>query len=302
MDSKPENKWWNCAPCKLRFIYKSEFVRHLLKHETNVKCEICGLISKNRLALSSHVAKIHGNRIRPACSICNKTLSNQANLRKHLDTVHNMEEDRPRFPCGFPGCEKSYLTKGDLTKHVKAGHVENPVRFPCTRCGKEFKTRAYLGRHVSTHTTDKPCKCATCGKCFACRRYMTIHKRIHTQKSGRETFQCHLCLQTFLTKYGVQRHIRVIHEKQRNHRCTFCEKSFSSPSHLKNHVDAKHDPDKKIYTCTECEYKSHAKGKLAQHVKRHDVSNWRECYFCKKQFASFPELVRHFGRIHTLEK
>ncbi|XP_035713565.1 zinc finger protein 431 [Folsomia candida] len=252
--------------------------------------------------LSRHVALMHTNRIRPACNICNKTLSNQKNLRNHIDFVHNKKE-QPRFPCGFPGCEITYLYKSDVLKHVRAEHAENPVRYPCTLCGKDFKTRTDLGQHIYTHTTEKPFKCATCGKSFAFRKVLRNHKRTHIQKSSRETLKCQLCLQTFLTRNGLQGHDLVIHQNRRNYRCTFCDKSFGGATDLKRHVEVKHNTDKdvKIYACDKCEYKSHLKRYLAKHMGRHNIENRIDCYFCAKQFVRFQELVQH-SRVHTLEK
>ncbi|XP_035713709.1 zinc finger protein 83-like [Folsomia candida] len=304
MDSHPEKKW-KCHHCSWTFKGKGDFDRHLMTHDPNakVKCKICGKILKNPATLSAHMSHMHTRRIRPACNICKGTFSNLAHLRRHIDNMHPTKE-RPRLPCGFPGCEKTFRNKDQIPCHIKTEHVENPVRFPCALCGKEFKARSQLGQHISSHTTEKPFKCATCGKKFGFLGYMKNHEKTHIQKPDRKIFKCQLCLQTFVARANLQGHIRVIHENQRNYRCTFCDKSFGHPSALKSHMEWKRhtDEETKIYSCDKCEYKSHSKVYLAQHVRRHHIEKRHECYFCKKQFATFNELVGHCCRVHTLEK
>ncbi|XP_021961412.1 oocyte zinc finger protein XlCOF15-like [Folsomia candida] len=246
MDPNPEKKW-KCLHCSLAFKGKGDFNRHLVTHDPNakVKCKDCGKILKNHVTLSAHVSHMHTNRIRPSCNICSDTFSNRAHLRRHISTVHAKKE-RPRLPCRFPGCDKTFLDKEHVLRHVRTEHDENAVRFPCTLCGKEFKTRSELGQHIPTHTTEKPFKCATCGRSFAHRGGLKRHEKTHIEKAGRKTFKCQLCLQTFVTRDGLQGHIRVTHENQRNHRCTFCDKRFGSATDLRRHGEAKHDTDKKV--------------------------------------------------------
>ncbi|OXA45341.1 Zinc finger protein 26 [Folsomia candida] len=331
MASSQENKW-KCIHCSSTFKYEGQLDRHLVTHDPNtkVKCKICGKISKNPATLSAHVSYMHTNRIQPACNICDKPFSNLAHLRRHIDTVHSKKE-RPRSHCEFPGCEKTYLDKDAMSKHVKTEHAENAARFPCSLCGKEFKSRGDLGHHISTHTTEKPFKCTTCWRSFALRKGLKTHEncqlsqrqvptakimnfgpaRVQVHSSGTATWlrfaterhsREHLRT-TFIIRGSLQRHIRIVHGNQRNYRCSFCDKSFASASGLKRHVEARHTDKKvKIYACDNCEYKSHSKGNLAQHARRHNVSNRMDCYFCGERFVYFQALARHCSRIHTLEK
>ncbi|OXA45027.1 Zinc finger protein 26 [Folsomia candida] len=259
MDLKQGRKW-ECPKCSKSFKTHGDLNRHIARHDPdgNVKCEVCGLLSKNRVALSSHVVRIHSNRKRPSCNTCHRMFSNSTNLREHIKAAHNTKE-RPRFPCTFPGCEKSYLNKGHISRHVNYEHAQNPVRFPCTLCGNEFKARFELEQHISTHTTEKPYNCATCGMSFAQMRKMKSHEKMHLEKSARES-NCHLCPRTFLWRRGLQRHIRVAHENQRNYPCAFCDKRFSISSELKRHVEVKHaTSNEMIHSCDKCEYKSFSK-------------------------------------------
>ncbi|XP_021961414.1 zinc finger protein 799-like [Folsomia candida] len=125
--------------------------------DTKVKCEIC---NKSPSALRTHMANE-----RPKCDIAPQMCFSTTNITNNTKPDHSTEE-RSRFPCTSPGCEKTYLNKQHVSRHVKIDHAENPVRFPCTLCGKKFKRRDQLKSHVPIHTTEKPHKCATCGMSF----------------------------------------------------------------------------------------------------------------------------------------
>ncbi|XP_035712468.1 zinc finger protein 25-like isoform X2 [Folsomia candida] len=250
------------------------------------------------------------------CSKCSKTFKTNTKLtrhmvthdpdakvtcEKHIDTGHGTM-DRPRFPCTFPACEKAYLIKGHLSRHINTKHAENPVIFPCTLCIKEFKTKFELEVHILTHTTEKPYNCATCGRSFAQKPHLKRHEKTHLEKSTRDRSKCHICPQTFVTRVSLQCHVRIVHENQRNFPCKLCDKRCSNSTGLRRHVEAKHTLNKellKIHPCEKCEFKSHSEAYLAKHKIRHNAAR-HECYFCGKKVFTLGELLQHC-RVHTLE-
>ncbi|XP_035712239.1 zinc finger protein 2-like [Folsomia candida] len=181
-----------CSKCSKTYQSKKALRRHLVTHDPDakVKCEICGIISNTRFTLAAHMKSTHSSR--PSCDTCHREFSAVSSLQRHIDTVYSAKE-RPRLPCTFPGCEKTYLSNDKLSKHAKTEHSENPVRFPRRLCGKEFKTRVDLTQHIPTHTTEKPYTCATCGRSFAQKGAMTSHEKTHVEKSGRDKFHCQVC-------------------------------------------------------------------------------------------------------------
>ncbi|XP_035712424.1 zinc finger protein 596-like [Folsomia candida] len=226
---------------------------------------VCGKIFKHSRSLSCHVSKVHRDRKQPSCEKCHRVFFDLSTLRKHIDTAHSANV-RPRLPCTVPGCDKTYLSKGDVVKHERTEHAQNPIRFPCTLCGKEFKTNAHLQRHIHTHTTEKTYTCATCGRGFALMENRKRHEKTHLEKSTRSVSKCDLCPQTFLSRSGLLVHVRTVHENQRNYPCAFCARRFPSSSDLKRHVVARHGTnDELIHFCDKCEYKSHSKVNLANH-------------------------------------
>ncbi|XP_035712276.1 zinc finger protein 708-like [Folsomia candida] len=292
-----------CPTCSKTCTTKQNLNHHMVTHDADakVKCKICGKILKNPLTLSAHIKMVHTDRVRTSCDICHRVGSTPWNLRLHLATAHSTEE-RPRFPCGFLDCDRSYLTKGDLSKHIRAEHAENPVRFPCTLCGKEFKSRQNLTTHIATHTTEKAHTCSTCGRGFGDWAAMKRHEVTHLEKCTRKIFKCELCPQTSSSRGNLRTHVQSVHEKQRNHPFAFCDKRFSTLINMRTHVERTHPTNTvKIRSCDKSEYKSHSKVNFARHEKRHNSTNRRECYFCGRQLVSFTNLVKHF-RFHTLEQ
>ncbi|OXA47341.1 gastrula zinc finger protein XlCGF7.1 [Folsomia candida] len=302
MDPRPENSW-TCATCSKSLTTKGSLKRHMIRHDADakVKCEVCGKISKNRLTLSMHIKHFHTIRKRPSCNVCHRVFLTSTNLWRHLGAVHSTV-NRARLPSRFPGCVKTYLNKEAVSQHIKTEHTEKPTRFPCTLCGREFKLRTNLARHISIHTTEKPHSCSTCGKTFPNACNLKSHEVTHLVKSNRRIFNCELCTQTFLGKVSLQQHMQSVHENQRNHPCTFCDKRFSTSRNMRRHVEARHPANiDKIHSCEKCGYKSHSKENLTQHSRRHNPANRRECHFCQKHFSIFSDLVTHCRR-HTLEQ
>ncbi|XP_035713655.1 oocyte zinc finger protein XlCOF26-like isoform X2 [Folsomia candida] len=292
-----------CPHCSKKFAKKDKFARHVATHDPDarVKCEICGKMLKNA-SLSSHMKHLHGNPARIACTTCPKTFSTAGYFRQHLATIHSLVE-RPRYPCTFPGCTKSYLDHGHIAKHIKMEHVQNPARFPCTLCGKEFKAKKDLGRHIGKHTKEKSHVCGTCGRGFREMSDLRGHEVTHQNKATRTLFQCQLCPRTCFRSASLRQHIRTMHEKERNYVCRFCDKKFMSPEVLRNHERNIHSTNQDDFpSCDKCGYKTFFKHNLRRHMKRHETESGFDCYFCGKNFIIFTRLVKHSCRLHTMEK
>ena len=52
---------------------------------------------------------------------------------------------------------------------------------------------------------------------------------------------CHLCQQVFSSPWHLKRHINAVHEKQKNHSCNYCGKSFARTDGLRRHHENVHD-------------------------------------------------------------
>ncbi|XP_021964295.1 zinc finger protein 350 [Folsomia candida] len=184
-----------------------------------------------------------------------------------MANVHSTEA-RPRHPCSVVGCGKTFLYNHGLSRHFGTEHAENPVRFCCTLCSKEYTTKLNLEAHIAAHTGEKSYKCDTCGMIFVTHYRLKAHQEVHREKSKRKVYKCELCPSTFLSKMGISRHVRTIHG-DRNYLCTHCNKKYNRLSGLRYHILTKHKTeDMPSYSCEECEYKTVVKTNLKLHIKR----------------------------------
>lgn len=78
-------------------------------------------------------------------------------------------------------------------------------KFSCCHCGKSFKTKSHLQRHILTHTGEKPYLCTRCD----CR---------------------------FNQSSSLRNHVIAIHTKEYPHTCNNCNKGFLMPAVLQKHL------------------------------------------------------------------
>ncbi|OXA37355.1 gastrula zinc finger protein XlCGF7.1-like [Folsomia candida] len=241
-----------CALCDKNFKYRGDLNHHLKCHTTErpYKCAPCGksFVKKSKLIRHQGTHLELSSRKLYKCQLCQKEFSLVENLRAHTKNIHNTME-RPRFPCTSDHCGRIFLTKGSLVKHFKVDHSENPVRFPCTFCEKEFKSWPELDVHILTHTKEKPHKCATCEKSFAQKTKLHRHQETHREISSRKFFLCESCPREFLSKRGRRLHLERDHGIKPTNPAKMVSKELR---HLSNR----------------CAYKSKNKADLTKHFNR----------------------------------
>lgn len=78
-------------------------------------------------------------------------------------------------------------------------------KFSCCHCGKSFKTKSHLQRHILTHTGEKP-------------------------------YHCNRCDGRFNQSSSLRNHVIAIHTKEFPHICNNCSKGFLMPAVLQKHL------------------------------------------------------------------
>lgn len=93
----------------------------------------------------------------------------------------NVEIPEGRYGCDF--CGKHYKMKIDLTRHMRAHHMTVKPKYPCPFCGKVFNEWSTLYVHRRKfHMPERMKACDICGKKFDRDSLVADHRRSHFGK------------------------------------------------------------------------------------------------------------------------
>lgn len=228
-----------CCVCGVKFDEKLHFFQHFnLMHGDKKHCvqyidffqEDCGEALYNQSILN--IAKSFSNENQIICVICGSLFSNSNELVDHHSSSHM---ERTEFKC--KQCPIICGSKRKLQQHEQLHTGIKP--FECEHCHKTFPRKDTLKRHLLQHTGEKPFSCPQCEGKFSTSSSLILHMTIH---SDDRPFKCFHCEKSFKRKKDMNRHIRLMHTKERLHSCSFCERGFLTPRkleiHKKTHLDA----------------------------------------------------------------
>lgn len=174
-----------------------------------------------------------------------------------------------------------------LMKIYPRGMTER--RFFCELCGKGYKKKSHLERHVRVHTGERPFQCSHCEKRFAVRSILKQHVRTHT---GEKPYCCTICHQRFPQKSGLMTHTMLHTGKP--FKCDRCEKAFVSNHKLVQHLKCHGGPRK--YICPTCSTEFFTEGALLQHEQTHSRRNLYSCMICGDSFQQETLLKLHLDQ------
>ena len=83
-------------------------------------------------------------------------------------------------------CGKQFKEKRSLTRHMNT-HVDFSQTYPCNVCGKEFKSADHRKRHEKSH--NYTITCPVCGRYFNRRESMLRHRALHERPEVRPTMK-----------------------------------------------------------------------------------------------------------------
>ncbi|KAM3913867.1 gastrula zinc finger protein XlCGF66.1-like [Leptodactylus fuscus] len=163
------------------------------------------------------------------------------------------------FPCSE--CGRHYKTISNLSMHMRMHRNERP--FACSECGKCFTKKSILVDHHKVHTGEKPYSCTECGKCFTKKSAVVEHQRSHT---GERPFSCLECGKSFSRKSVLVEHQRI-HTGKKPFSCPECRKCFMAKHHLERHQIT--HTGEKPFSCSECGRSFTRKWLLERHLRTH---------------------------------
>lgn len=207
--------------------YKSGMVVGGIKRAKSIEktnqpfqCSICEVRFKRSSYLRVHMKNFHPDK-KPRswktnqpfqCTICQVRFKKNIYLRVHLKKFHLKEkEEKPDpikrriktepgvgnvgnrlFPC--PHCDKSYLRKGALNRHM-TNHdsvkderlaADGADNLQCSECAVVCTTLAGLTRHMRKHGTgDLPFQCKPCKMGFSNQATLRKHRQLRCASIAR---------------------------------------------------------------------------------------------------------------------
>jgi hypothetical protein len=202
----------------------------------------------------------------------------------------NSETEVKRHQC--QECGRLFKARSYLNRHMKIHRGERLHQ--CNVCGKKFSRTNHLKDHMNTHTGEKPYKCRVCGKRTADSSSLSRHMKRHT---GEKPYSCEICQKAFSDKVSLKHHM-VVHSGRKDFECKECHKKFSRNAHLKRHmvVHEEHKP----FQCPECEKRFSQESHLKRHMVLHTGNKPFECNECGRKFYRRSHLQSHMN-VHKTE-
>nr|CAI5838568.1 unnamed protein product [Callosobruchus analis] len=325
-----------CTHCNATFKSNQMLGDHIIrKHPDFIdtvsskvhQCVICDFKTTMKAVLDEHIVRNHPDLIPSVtrkmheCTNCSYKTTMTSHLIKHMLKHPETADSYKVNTCVH--CSATFDGKQVLDDHIIKKHPEFAATvsrkiYDCPKCTYKSTIRARLAKHMLQHPeTGSSFKLSTCIHCNATFKSKTsldehtIRKHPGFMDSiSSKIHECANCTYKTTMTSQLARHM-LKHPNSASgfklNTCTHCNKTFESKQTLDDHIIKRH-PDflesvsGKIYECTNCEYKTTIKSRLAKHMLNHPEATGSYklsiCTHCNTTFKSKQTLDDHVIKKH----
>ncbi|XP_064473293.1 gastrula zinc finger protein XlCGF26.1-like isoform X1 [Ornithodoros turicata] len=165
---------YGCGVCAKAFALKEELDEHMQSHASRLfSCAVCGAIFVDKDHLDGHM------RTHEVFSYGGAPGGGGKPFVCSSSAVAAEDRRAKKRPFICPTCGKAFRRKEHVERHMKMHTGER--NFVCSTCGKSFSQKVHLENHVRIHTGERPFSCHVCGKAFRRKEHIGRHMKIHTE-------------------------------------------------------------------------------------------------------------------------
>ena len=249
---------YECTICEKMFDTKKRLKSHKdSKHRKSLNinperalCNVCSKTFSSKYYLDSHIKTIHELRTESDainCEVCKKTFSNKYLAKYHMRTHDTgAEVNLDIVTCNL--CSKIYSNKHTLKAHKLTHDPDHKTdRALCSECSRSFSGKTILKKHImSEHGDQKYTPCPVCGLAFtvfSISKHTKLCKLPENEKEEireKKKVECNDCGKILADKVKLKRHIRFIHNQEKQFECNFCDHKDFRKDNIKVHIENNH--------------------------------------------------------------
>nr|CAI5868652.1 unnamed protein product [Callosobruchus analis] len=303
--SSVTNKIHKCTKCSYETTISSHLKSHLSKHSetpaicTFSKCLHCKASFRKKISLDDHILKNHPKV--HECTLCGFKTTISAYFKRHM-----LKHPETTITCTH--CKASFNKKISLDDHIIKYHpnfassVTSKIH-KCTKCNFETTMCTDLKRHSMKHA-ETPDKCTHCDRTFKTKSLLDNHLiKKHPNFVSSVTnkiHKCTMCSYETTISTNLRSHL-LIHAKTPAI-CRPCNAIFKRQTTLDEHILRTHPNSissvtSKLHECTQCAFKTTARGRLKKHLLKHSETKIT-CPHCKAKFRRRTLLDNHVIKKH----
>lgn len=292
-----------CDVCGRQYAERSKMLRHrrvhnvadgvpaavnVIKRKDDLICSACPQLTFERLDdIADHRRTVHQLFV---CDLCPKFYNGNNHLWKHVSKQHKGD---PNVTCNL--CLRTSASRAHLQRHKIKYHsdpVDKLINRPlpdavsqvhkCNLCGKEFRIRSLLKKHLKSCKGVKP-----------------VVLKVQPVNG---VFPCSKCNKVFEQQSVLSKHMRNSHVV---HFCEACDDleskvGFDSKTELLDHIRAKHGTDPELVCDVDgCNKVLRLKADLQKHKQEHLRGYFTYiCDMCGDMFSNRKKLRKHLLTFH----